>query len=969
MPTISLKNEHVPFLLGGSGALAVDTGELALGRPIAPDAARLLDVTFDASGSAPLAFGLPDSVKLSVSTKSAVTLLPVFASSPAATRRLLEPYGLGDYFASAANRARGVLCFRVSAAAGVGAQATFGYATLKPTASLDTGADASYAYLRSFDAGLSLQKAVLEFFRDMRLPEQGLRAPEPGEAIALQFGGYLRLGAEVSAGYQLAGTKSIAVGQLALSERYDLSIVGRIGLSAQVAGRFTLLVTAGGEPGWARVTVRRHAEQELRCAADVSVGFRNELDLPASAHEFIGAALGVNGRNFVNLFNRALELSDFTKFRAATDGLAQKFVEAVIGKTFDTLGSRTEFEKFLAQVSRVVDSYGTVEDRAVALFDRYFDRLPQLTSFLERLQALTAEGLATLRQRLTDDEWTMLAQLTDGDPLAFLLDQVVVGGQRRDSRATLKARADAALDLIRGRAHEDLRRVIATAKLQFGIDALFRDLATIDTPDELRSVANERLGLFVTRLVGRRLDSAANVKAAFAEVQKVLQNVDAFSARLFGAFKEASNSAYGLALHAEYSRATSSDALVDVFINAATERGRALLRQAGRGDFAEVLTASDTDVVRLREGVFTHRTHRHAPFHVNIVGWHLDYQYEGFDRVISETEQRLVPTERGITVYTTTSLELERQRRRRDEAVHVNFLLRALGESAGVLKTRPRDRAYVVDVLSSLSVRYRLAFTDEDTSEMELRDYLAFAQDLGLGPQGATLDHLAPLLPRAANGGFGAVEASYDVRFGQQALDALVAVTGISAAAEKAIRQGLRQIVLANYLKSGEMHDVAFTYATPDVFDLFRREGPGQFTTPSQRAFVVRLTTPGIAAPSSVVLDRMELHVLATLYNIENALIAAMKGLYKVLGGKTIDPVRFEKALAGFGDAMTQFDDFDQTSRKGGVGANTLFVVFDQLVRLASRGAPAAAGVLRLASRVGDRRVEKVFASDAAVAD
>lgn len=970
MPTISLAHDKIPFLLGGTGALAIDTGELALDRPIAPDAPPLLKAGFEARGAMPLSLGQPDSVRVAITANSLVLLQPIFPTSSQATRRVLDAYRLTEFLASPEHRGTGILCFTAAASSRVAATAIFNYAALRPSVTLDTGGDAAYSYLRAFDVNASVQKVVTEFFQEMRLPEQGTRAPVPGEAIALEFGGYLRLGVEVPAGYQLAGTKSIALGQLALSERYDLSIVGKIGLSAGVAGRYSLLVTAGPEPGWARVIVTRRSEHELRCAADVTVGFKNELDLPGSAHEFIGAALGVNGKNFINLFTRALELSDFDRFKAATDGLARQFVEALIGRAFDTLAAKTEFTKFMALVARVVESRDTVGDRAVSLFDRYFDRIAQLASFLEELQTLTGDAFGRLRERLTPERWTMLAQLTDGDPLAFLLEQVVTDGRRHDSRATLKARADAALELVRGRAHEDLRRVLAIARQQFGIDQFFRELAKIDTPDELKAVANERLGTFVSRLVGRRLDSAANVKAALAEIRAVLQNVDAFSTKLFQAFKEASNSSYGTALHAEYSRASSSDALVDVLINAASPRGLALLRQAGRGDFEEVLTTPDTNVVRLQEGVFTHRTSRHSPFHVNIVGWHLDYQYEGFDRVITETEQRLVPSAHGITIFTTASLEVERRRKRRDETVHVNFLLRALGESAGVLKSRSGDLAYVVDVLSSLSARYQLSFTDEDTSAIELTDYLAFAQEVGLGPKGATFEHLAPLLPRTGNGGFGAITTSYDVRFGRAALDALLSVTTISPTGEKAIRQGLRQIVLANYLKTAEMHDVAFAYATPAVFDVFREEGAALFTARSQRTFGVALAGATVSAPASVVLDRMELNVLATLYNIENALLGSMKDLYKVIGGKKIDLAKFEQALSGFGDAMKLFDDFDQTSRALGVGANTLFVMFDRLVRLASRGPSttgATAATLRLTSRAGDRTVEKLFLSDAAV--
>lgn len=969
MPKIAFANQQVPFLLGGSAGLAVDTAELAPLAPIDPQAASLFHVSFDGSGAAPIALGLPDTVKLAVSARSAVTIAPIFASSPASAQALLAAHGLGDFFRRPTASGLGILCLEATAAATATAAETFSYAALKATVTLDTGGDAAYRFFRPFAADASAQQVLVDFLKEMRLPEQGRRAPVPGEAIALEFGGYLRLGATVAAGYQLAGTKSFALGQLALSEQYDLSVIGSVGLSAGVAGRYRILVTAGDADGWARVRVSRHGEQTLKCAADVKVDFGNSLNLPGSAKEFLGAALGVNGKNFITLFNRALELSDFTAFRAATDGLARRFVETMIGKSFDVLSSKTEFEQFLALVRRVMASYAQVSDRAVTLFDRYFDRLEtQLAPFLERLQTLGDDGLATLRQQLTAEQWTMLAQLTDGDPLAFLVDQVTVSGQAQDSRQLLKARATAALDLIRGRAHDDLRTLIATAKQQFGLDAFFRELATIDTVDELRAVANEKVGQFVTRLVGRKLDSSTNLKEALKKIRAVLVNVDAFAAKLFDAFKEASNSSYGVALHAEYSRASASDALIDVSINVAHPRAEGFLRLAGRGDFETILQMDDPEIVRLHEGVFTHKTTRTTPFKVNIVGWHADYQYEGFDAVISETEQHLVTTDRGIVVYTAASVTLERQRRRRDESMHVSFLLRALGESAGVLKSHPRDRDYIVDVLSSLSARYELSFTDSDTSAAELTDYLGFARDLGLDAKGATLDHLAPLLPRAANGGFGDVTTSYHVRFGQKALDALLAVTAISPAAETAIRSGLRLQVLANYLKNREMHDVAFAYATPAVFEQFRTEGAAQFASRTQRSFAIRLPVAAIAAPASVALDTLELNVLSTLFNIENALLAAMKDLYAVLGGPTIDLEKFERALTRFGDAMRLFDDFDQTTRNGAVGTNTIFVVFDRLVRMAANGPSAVAAVLEVTSRTGSQTAEQLFMSDEALA-
>jgi len=967
MPTLSLKKKDLPFLLSGKGEVSVDTQALKLNKAIPDGTDSLLSVTFSAGGDQTVTLGQNESVKIGVSTAARLSLTPVFSTSAGATAKLLKTYGVGDFFKKGANTDKVVLCLDAGASGDLSAAGAFSYAPLKATVELKAGADAGFAYLRALDKSEAVEDIVPEFFSTMRLPEQGARAPEPGEAIALQYGGYLRLGAELSAGYRLAGTKSVAVGQLALSEKYDLSIVGKIGMSAGVAGRFSILVTAGDRPGWCRVQVRRHRAKDFKVAADVNVGFKNELDLPANPKEFLGAALGVNAKSFINIFAKAVELSDFKAFEKAIDGLAKKYVEAVIGKGFEALNSQSEFKKFMGLVDKVVTSYEQVEDRAVTLFDRYFDRIDQLTAFLDKIESLTDEALDTLRKDLSPELWTILSQLTDGDPLGFLLEQVTVAGAQIDSQAELKKRAAAALSLIRDTAHSEIRRVIGLAKQDFGLDKLFAEAAKIDTVDELQQVANEKVGLFISRLVGRPLNSSNNLKQAFTEVHAVLVKIDSFSEKVFKAFKEASNASYKLALHTEYSRASELDSLVDVILNMGSARGAALLAQAGKGDFEEILTITDTDVVRLREGVFTHRTKRESAFKVNIVGWHLNYQYAGFDRVITETEQCLVPSDQGITVLTTASLEIERQRKRRDEETHVNFLLRALGQSAGVITSDARDAAYVIDSLNSLTARYQMRFTDDDTSEAELKDYLGFASSVGLDAKGATLAELVPLLPKNAAGDFGQVTTSYDVRFGEPALSKLLSVKKLSAAAEQSVRNGMREMLLSNYLKGGDsLHDVAFAYATPGIFKLFSDQGFADFVGgASDLVFPISIVNTRIAAPTSVTLDRTERQILVTIYNIENAFIDALKNLTDLLASKKVDPVKFEKAVGKFGGAMKDFDDFDQTSNKHNIGTSTVFALFDVLVRLAAGGSSANVAVLRLTSQVGDKQIEKVYLSDA----
>jgi hypothetical protein len=178
----------------------------------------------------------------------------------------------------------------------------------------------------------------------------------------------------------------------------------------------------------------------------------------------------------------------------------------------------------------------------------------------------------------------------------------------------------------------------------------------------------------------------------------------------------------------------------------------------------------------------------------------------------------------------------------------------------------------------------------------------------------------------------------------------------------------MRRIVLSNYLKSEGLHDVAFAYATPGVFTVFKKEGFATFANTSERAFNVQVADSGIAAPNQVELDRSERNVLVTLYNIEGSMVNAIKSLYKVLSSQSnLAPEAFEKRLGDFGDALIQFDNLDQTTNKDGIGVNTIFVMFDTLVRLAVPEGTANIAVMRLETDAGSKAVEKLFMSDAAV--
>ncbi len=178
----------------------------------------------------------------------------------------------------------------------------------------------------------------------------------------------------------------------------------------------------------------------------------------------------------------------------------------------------------------------------------------------------------------------------------------------------------------------------------------------------------------------------------------------------------------------------------------------------------------------------------------------------------------------------------------------------------------------------------------------------------------------------------------------------------------------MRRILLSNYLKGGpERHDVAYAYATHNTFLVHRKQG-AQFTNSTQALeFPIDIGNPNISAPKTVVLDRMERIVLDTLYQIENQVVKAITDLFAILNsGKSFKPDKFEDKLGDFGSALILFDQFDQSTNKDQIGVNSIFAVFDALVRLAAKGEPANIAVLQLTSDAGGRKVEKLFMSDAA---
>jgi hypothetical protein len=967
MTEIKIDRSKIPLWCGANGGLILQV-KTDGNSIIPPDSNPILNAQFSVEDGNKFSLGDSGHIHINIKAGAHARLTPIFKEKQAGNKDLVNRFNLSPMLSDQ----NLLLVLELGADAGLGAGGRYRYTVLNADASLEMGADAGYVAVRSFPRSEKLLPMITSLFQGLSLPDRLKRPPAAGELISLEYGGYLNLAAGVSAGYELKGTQSIGVSEINLAEHYALSIVGKLALTGQVAGRFSVNVMAGSDSGWARVVVRRQRSSELQCSADVKVAADLKTDgLPATGKEFMGALLGVQGKNWLNTIDgfvtEAGKVDDINALKARLDGLAADFISAWSGKAMDALLTR-DVLALQAKIKRAVDSYRKLDQSAIALFDRYFDpalnRVEELASKLNELQAMTSWD--QLKGEIDPTLWNVVRQLTDGDPLGWALG--MIPGTQLPSLKELQKRVEDTLDLIKSEAHEEIRNLIRVAKESFPLDHFLNQLGSITTPEGLKAVASQKLGHFVSRLIGSSLDrlNSKDLKRAFEIVQKVVNARDSFFNAFDSVLKEAASQSYAMNLHAAYSRSDEQRAMIDIEIKlqeadgSQNATGTRFMEAAGRGDFQEILANYQPSVVKIHEGLLTHRVSSGTLLKFNVAGWHRNYSYEEMHRVIVNTEQQIRHSGNGLlTVITTADMSAESEMRRNrksktEETVLTNFLLRFLADTkVSDSDFDAKTRLYAIEVITGMAASYTITFTDMDTSPQELDEYLLFAKQLGLDQVGATHAALAPML-ELKNGSYGSIRSSYDVRYTEDGIRKLIQMHP----GKNDVRDILRRIVLANYFGHPWLSNVGWLYCSDDARKLFDKNPIGFTDTESYLGSApVTLISPieGIHPPNRFANNPLIRNLTATLFRIEDTLTDAFNSLVLLLGStKRIKTADLEKKLNAFGKALQAIDEFD-------MGENTIFAVFDGLILLSTPDRHARRSSLKFVSTQDGIDRTKVF--------
>ncbi len=851
------------------------------------------------------------------------------------------------------------VCLRLhlQAAADVGATAGFPTGPISQSFGIQAGGSVGYDYFRIYSSDLTAKAILDDLFAGMRLPQQ-IETPEDlpgkGEAIILQYGGYLKLSAALNWGYKLKGTRSIEFNDLALNLSHDLKAMASLTIGYSLAGDFRLETRSGSSDGWVRLIVRKNRDSQFNLAADFSIDQSRRLKgLPRSADEFLTALIGADAGSFLEYFQKARKYESLDDLEKALTPSFKQFVhkwsQQLIGKT---LNNQT-FDEFIEEARKASKLYQDLDQRVIDLYRNYLDRIPALQKVLEALTAITNPT-----ELLLDDEtdesaeekagWWEVIQLVWGANVhPLLLEEEEF---RRFSEFAKRARAFIEDDAIR-----PVRDLIAGISEFLPLDRLFGELDKIGSADELRQTADLRLQELAGRLIGSAFDTIRKNgwEKAFREMKSGLDRIEEFKNTWYGKMQESVNGKFRFDLHLAWSRARHDEELIDVELDLTSSEGRELARQATSGDFSDVLAGFNSRCIRINRGVFTHQVTTGAHLSLSVMG----YGYESLRQLTQRVEETIEQTDDGLLrIYASETVLNSRKSsgRKFRETVECNLLLRAIGER--VSRQGDDSESRMLESLRDLSVQYDFLETDERTRPEELTRYLEMAEFLGILDGTARSAFTADLI-RQFPAGFGNVSVKYQIRYDDRAIRK-VFENFREDEMQSLAQLTLREIIASKYLgmkQTSWLARVGFAYLAPAIHETFEREGAPALTR-FKSVTLPSWHTGG--APSTVQLSRTDIAMLQTLCGIEKTYGKRIVRLGKILNeaidrGKPVPLGKLKEEAKKFVEMLDKLDEWRE---------NAFFATLDKLIAEFSGGATARKSAMILEiTPPGGKKVTRVL--------
>ena len=789
-----------------------------LDQPFTPATEPLVELVFDPGTTAQLQ--APDSLSVDLgagfSAAGSCSLQLFWPGQTRAADNPIDRFGVADQLTAPVAGGGQYLYAVVSLSGNAKASLTGNVprGPLSATFGVEAGGDLAFTQLIRFNAADTARSIIGALFANgtLRLPQtvgQNKIPPAPGEVLALAYGGYLSLSSKITWGYSLARSRSFAVADLATSFNYSLKLAASAALAYRLAGHFSIEARAGARPGWARVAVRRHADDSFSFTADL--GLDAAYTVPGLAdqsfEDVLRMALGVDAASLAEKLEKALALTDPKALRQQIGDLAYAWCESLVQPLYGELFGNTTVKDLVAKLGATARRVAALDQQVAALFQQYVGgTFASLGQKLDEL--LTVDDLALHLGLADSDTWRLLDQLF-GDKLQTYLHDGAPFVAIKDKLRELKA-------LLADGPASEIAQWLKTTEQQLGLANLLTQLKALNSAADLQTLTDEKLKALVGEFVGQAFDDIARnatFAAAFAELAQVRQALDRFHADWKAALAQVAAQKFSAELVYRYSQSGKKDRLVDLSVNLAHPQGPALFDLALRGDFLALMASTDPTLVELHAGTIERETVAASDLHLTLFG----SEQQSVRTLTQDSKLTLETGPNGLVALYASKTMVEEKRRRGtakwSETQWSSFTLQAAGEVA-----RGTAGANLLRTLSTLGLAYALKFDDSSTTYDELAEYLRLCELLRLGPPVA--DYLAHLRASLGTRPLGKVSVAYTVTYAPGALAALFHLP--TQEIVDFARQTRREFYRSYYLASGDpkgLGSIGLAYADQAFHD------------------------------------------------------------------------------------------------------------------------------------------------------
>jgi len=822
---------------------------------------------------------------------------------------------------------------------------------------LKAGTNVAYDRVCEYDATMTSLALLQDLVSGLALPQRtGTPAslPKAGELFVFSYGGFLDLTAGLTAGYELFGHQGLTLRDLSTIVEYGLRLKASVNVGFKLGGNFEIASRLGADPNSVRLTVKKaRAFQGDFAAAFQADAIAAVNGLPGSADEFLSALLGADVRRALEIFQRIRADADLDTLQKDVDKILAKTVANVANKWIGRALDQTNLKPFQDIIGRIVDEYHGVDQRLVnTVVHLYQDNVDQgtvdrMTAALRKIIALNGRAdLATLEDA---DAWKLLTRL--GGNLTTLLSDDGALGQ-------VQKIAQTALDFAEGRWQPQLRDLVNELKAQFHLDQVFDQLAGFATKDGLLRLTDVTLQGVVERLLGmawEKIKTDDVVKAA-AQLKAALDRVDQFKETWYAKLGDALHQQFSLTANYAFTRATASDALIDVEIDVSTPAGQKLFETAAAGRFADVFDPANARLLRVHQGVLTHQLTDSAHILINVLQWSETQLVE----VIARTTNSIEVQPTGLVNVFTTEASVKQRVERKDYQLESTFLIGLAGDATQAATTMGGKQDYLIETLRRIGVSYNLAVSDKVTTTAELTQYLELAEYLRLIPSASAMAAtLAAEFPK----GLGAVTATYVAKYDSDAIIAAFSKTS-SAPLKDIVRQASRFLVSAHLINSSnplsDLVTMGFAYRDPGNAALFDQQGFTGFRDANATVTIPAWFTKGAPRPVPLPSGGFIRQQLITLYGLEHDIADTLAKL-----DETIDTARGRRAAVAEADLETAARKFVANAADINTYGtiNTFFGIFDAFVQQSADARAASTLVLQITPAGSQAAVTKYLMS------